>query len=67
MEMFALYSSLKDALFRASGRGFRSSAVRTEFIYNGAKISCSDKSFTVSHYEIDRDKNIAVAIVERCL
>ena len=67
MKMFALYASLKESYFRATGRGYRANINKTEFIYNGADIECSDPSYRVAYCKVDREENTAISVVEKVL
>ena len=65
MKMFALYASLKESYFRATGRGYRANINRTEFIYNGEDIVCSDPGYRVAYCKVDREENTAISVVEK--
>lgn len=67
MQAFALFSSLKDAYFYASGKGFRSNLNKVEFIYNGSTVTCSDSDYRVACFEIDEAAKTAVSVVERIM
>ena len=65
MKMFALYASLKESYFRATGRGYRANINKTEFIYNGTDIECSDPAYRVAYCRVDKEENLAISVVER--
>ena len=65
MKMFALYSSLKEAYFRATGRGFRANINKTEFLYNGSDIRCSDPAYKVAYSAVDKEEKTALSVVEK--
>ena len=65
MKMFALYSSLKESYFRATGRGYRANINKMEFIYNGTEITCSDPAYRVAYCKVDREDNLAISVVEK--
>ncbi len=65
MKMFALYASLKESYFRATGRGYRANINKMEFIYNGTDIECSDPAYRVAYCKVDREENTAISVVEK--
>ena len=65
MKMFALYASLKEAYFRATGRGYRANINKTEFIYNGAEVVCSDPAYSVSYCKVDHAERTALSVIEK--
>lgn len=65
MKMFALYSSLKESYFRATGRGYRANINKMEFIYNGTDIDCSDPSYRVAYCKVDKEENLAISVVKK--
>jgi phosphopantetheinyl transferase len=65
MKMFALYASLKESYFRATGRGYRANINKMEFIYNGTDIECSDPAYRVAYCRVDKEENLAISVVEK--
>lgn len=65
MKMFALFASLKEAYFQATGRGFRSNINKMEFIYNGQTITCSDNRYAVAYSAVDNEAGAAISVIER--
>lgn len=63
---YAVFSSLKDAYFYASGRGIRSDRRNYYFEFEGTSMACSDKSFSVVKSYVDSKENVAVSVIERC-
>lgn len=66
MQKYALFSTLKEAHFFASGRGIRSEIKNTVFNFNGREILCSDENAKITDSYIDSSKNLAVSVIERC-
>ena len=65
MQKFAVFSSLKEAYFQASGRSIRSDMHKIDFVFDGSELICSDKDAAVSVIYIDKKRNIAVSVIER--
>lgn len=65
MKMFALFASLKESYFRATGRGYRANINKMEFIYNGTDIACSDPAYRVAYCRVDKEENLAISVVEK--
>ena len=66
MIKYAVFSSLKDAYFYASGRGIRSDRRSYHFEFEGSLMLCSDNNFSVIKSYIDSKENVAVSVIERC-
>ncbi len=64
-ERFALLSSLKEAYFNASGRGIRTIKNKVDFTVTEDKILCSESVFDVLNSFIDKNKAIAISVIER--
>ena len=67
MKMFALFASLKEACFRATGRGFRTNINKTEFMYDGAAFTCSDPAYRVAFCEADPTENTVLSVIEKAV
>lgn len=66
MVKFAVYKSLKEAQFFASGRAIRSNSKSISFEYNENGMICSDENYVVEKSYIDINEKFAVSIVKRC-
>ncbi len=66
MIKYAVFKSLKDAQFFASGRGIRADSKKISFEFNGKDMICSDNNYIVVKSYIDNKEMFAVSIVERC-
>ncbi len=64
-QKFAVFLSLKEAHYYASGRGIRSEICKTVFDINQGKVVCSDPNCTVVTSYIDNDLLLAVSVIER--
>lgn len=67
MRRFALFKSLKDAHFYASGRGIRTQMKNLHIAFDGKSLLCSDSEAVISASYIDIKENIAVSVIERCV
>lgn len=65
MKLFALFASLKEAHFRADGRGYRANMNKTEFLFEGEEIVCSDPAYRVAWCKVDQTERMAVSVVEK--
>ena len=65
MKMFALFASLKEAYFRASGRGYRANINKTEFVCEGEEMICSDPAYRVAYCKVDHRENTALSVIEK--
>ncbi len=66
MIKYAVYQSLKEAHFMASGRGIRSDRKKISFQFRNNEMLCSDENFTVSKSFVDNNERIAISVIERC-
>lgn len=62
-ERYALYKSLKDAYFRASGRAVRNNFKYAEFTVDDQKIICSDVNFDVSVHEYHKNSGYVLCVL----
>lgn len=62
-ERFALYKSLKDAYFRASGRAVRNNFRNAEFVTGKDSIICSDRLFSVSVHEYHKKSGYVLCVL----
>lgn len=67
MKLFALFASLKEAYFRATGRGFRANINKTKFLFNGEEIACSDPAYRVEWCKVDQAERTAVSVIEKAV
>lgn len=65
IKLFALFASLKEAYFRASGRGYRADINKTEFIFDGEEMNCSDPAYHVAWCKVDPAERTALSVVEK--
>lgn len=65
MQKYALFSSLKEAHFKSTGRGIRTDMRKIEFMFNGERLLCSDKEAVISVAIIDKTAGLAVSVIER--
>ncbi len=66
MSKYAIFSSLKEAHFGASGRGVRADRKKVSFEFNGTNMICTDVDYYVLKSYIDRKEVMAVSVIERC-
>lgn len=64
-QKYAVISSLKEAHYYSTGRGIRSEINKTVFDINSANVVCSDSDCKVLTSYIDKEKKLAVSVVER--
>ena len=67
MKMFALYASLKESYFRATGRGYRANIHRTEFFCRNGEMECADATYRAVCCKIDKETNTAISVIEKIL
>ncbi len=63
VEKFAVMSALKEAQFKASGRGIRENSQRTEFTLANNTAVCSDSSYTVEELKKDDLSGLIVCVI----
>lgn len=64
-QKYAVISSLKEAHYYSTGRGIRSEINKTVFDINSENVICSDLNCKVVTSYIDKEKSLAVSVVER--
>ncbi|MBQ2759675.1 MAG: 4'-phosphopantetheinyl transferase superfamily protein [Clostridia bacterium] len=62
-EKFAVMSALKEAQFKASGRGIRENSQKTEFTVSGNTAVCSDSNYKVEELKKDDLSGLIVGVV----
>lgn len=63
VKKFAVMSALKEAQFKASGRGIRENFAKTEFTVTGNTARCSDSSYKVEELKKDDSSGLVVCVV----
>lgn len=66
VEKYAVFKSLKNAQFMASGRGIRERKNSSSFDFTGSSVSCSNSAYSVIISEFLSKENLALSIIERC-
>ena len=62
-EKFAIMSALKEAQFKASGRGIRENSKKTEFSVADNTAVCSDISYSVEELKKDEQSGLIVSVI----
>ena len=65
IERFALYKSLKDAYFKASGRAIKTDFRYADFDISTDKITCSDPFFTVAVHEYHKTDGYVLCVLTK--